>query len=121
MIAAWVQTGKIAASDHVSALLGTGDGRLFGVVAPATGGNFRVTSLDPASGATGATVLVPDVTGSADSPAGFSLYGDTLLMFTNNEVTRYEFATGVLMHPEVITNVDSVIAAASPPCASSTK
>lgn len=113
----WTQTGKLDPADHVRALLGTGDGRLFGVLGPSATSSYRVTSIDPATGVTGATILVPSDVGS-DQPAGFALFSDSLLVFTEKSLTRYNFATGVLSSPEIIGSYGPIVAAASPPCAS---
>jgi hypothetical protein len=114
----WSQIGKLDPADHVSALMGTGDGRLFAVVSPGVKLSYRITSIDPAAGTQGATVLVPSSAGAPDNPAGFALYGASVLVFTEKALTRYDFATGAVGAPEIIDPIGTIIAAASPPCAS---
>ena len=120
MFDVWTGAGNLAsATDFTRALLGTGDGRLFGVIAPGTATAYRVTSLDPNSGAAGATVLVPSTAGSDPAgPAGFALWADTLLVFTQRSLRRYDFASGVVTAPEILNLSAAVVAASSPPCAS---
>ena len=84
-------------------LLGTGDGRMFAVIAPATKSEYRVTSIDPNAATTGATILVPTAFGlDPESPAGFALWGSSLLVFTTKALTRYDFATGTVSSPEIV-------------------
>ena len=114
----WSQIGKLDPSDNVSALMGTGDGRLFAVISPGTKSTYRITSVDPSGGTQGATVLVPSPTGAPDAPAGFALWGPSVLVFTEKALTRYNFATGEVGAPEIFDPIGPIVAAASPPCAS---
>jgi hypothetical protein len=119
--APWTVLATLAASDHFRALIGTGDGRLFGVIAPRVKDAYRVSSIDPVKGALGGTVLVPAAAGAdADGPAGFALWGDVLFVFTEKTLAQYNFATGIQTAPLNLPDLAaSIIAAASPPCASS--
>lgn len=116
--AAWTQIGKLDVDDRVRALAGTGDGRLFGVLAPDDGEAYRVTSLAAGASGAGATLLVPAASGSTANPAGFALYADELLVLSEGSVIRYAFATGTVSAPVLVPELASVLAATSPPCAS---
>ena len=106
-------------ADHVRALLGTGDGRLFGVLEPSAKTAYRVATIDPLKGVLGATVDVPTPFGiDPESEGAFALWGGSLLVFMEKGLARYDFATSVFHPPELVPFPALIAAAAAPPCAS---
>jgi hypothetical protein len=114
----WQVVGKLA-SDPIVALVGTGYTRLYAVLPPVTKSDYRIAWLDPETGAPGSAVLVPAGALAPDpsGPAGFALWGDTLLIFTAKQVATYAFSTGDTGARAAQISVP-ILGAASPPCAS---
>jgi hypothetical protein len=117
----WESVGQLAGGDHVRALIGTADSRLYAVLSPSTKTAYRVAKMDPESGKVGVTSLVPasDVAPDPGAPAGFALWGDELLIFTEKALARYTLSTLEVHAPKILSEITGpVMAAASPPCAS---
>jgi hypothetical protein len=120
-IANWDAVGKLGTGDSIRALLGTADGRLYGVLAPPAAMAYRVAHIAPERGTLGGTFTIPTSAYAPDpaGPAGFALWGDSLLVFTEKAVARYVLSIAEVSPPKILSSLTApVVAAGSPACAS---